>query len=852
LNSPTTRVFIALALLTAACSGREGTPAGTDGSISISASPIATTLSQGGTGTISVTIVRSGGFAEPVTISVSGLPDGVTATVTPAQLPMTSAEAQVTLNVSESALPGTYTATVNATANGIASASASYSLVVTARPSFALSASPGAMSVHPGESATSEIKITRTNFTGTVSFALVNPPSGITGQFPSSPALGSSADLTIQVASNVAPGSYPLTVVGSAEGFVDRTATLTITVTQRPDFSLSVSPANVAINAGSSGQVTVNVNRTNFTGAVDLGLQSPPPGINGTYGGTSSEGSTLTIAVASSVAPGSYGLTIRGSAAGIPEKTAFLTITVAPQPDYTLSVTPASLTISSGGTGQVTVNIQRTNFTGVVNLALGAAPNGILPGVNPAQTTGNSATLAITVASTVTPGTYSLTINGATATVGVIERSTTLTLIVTSPPPPPTDPPPTTPPPPPSQGVGSLTATPSSFSVGPGGAVTTAVLLGGSIGPVVQFSVIAAPAGIVGTFSPTIYTSSIHATSTLTISVAGTVAPGTYALEIQGASSTLTRSTIVTVTVPAQSSFTLSIPTPGTAYQGYPYSVAVQIQRTNFTGGVSFQVDGALPTGVTQSWYQNPTATNVGILRLVIPSDLPLGTYSFTVRGSAPGYVDQTVTFQVPVVLLSTFYLKATPDMHGTYKGGTVASSITVDRINFPADVALSLDYIPPGLTATLSTSLLSGAQSSTVTISVASNLQGTGGMSVYVRAHSDTVVASARVSLFIQDAPISYLGLPQSVSIKQGNSATVTVNPARTLYIGPVDLSVTGAPSGITVSFAQNPVVGYTTTTASISVAAGVPVGQYVLTFTGSAPGGVPVTAPLIVNVTP
>jgi hypothetical protein len=280
--------------------------------------------------------------------------------------------------------------------------------------------------------------------------------------------------------------------------------------------------------------------------------------------------------------------------------------------------------------------------------------------------------------------------------------------------------------------------------------------------------------------------------------------------------------------------------------------VAVQIHRTNFTGGVSFQLDGALPPGVTQSWYQNPTATNVGILRLVIPSDLPLGTYSFTVRGSAPGYADQTVTFQVPVVLLSTFYLKATPDRHATYKGGTVASSITVDRINFPGDVALSLDYVPPGLTAMLSTSLLSGAQSSTITIGVAPNLQGTGGMSVSVRAQSDTVVSFARVSLVIQDSPIFGLGLPQSVSIKQGSSATLTVDPARTLYVGPVDLSVTGTPPGITVSFAQNPVSGYTTTTSTISVAAGVPVGQYVLTFTGSAPGGVPYNAPLTVNVTP
>jgi len=136
--------------------------------------------------------------------------------------------------------------------------------------------------------------------------------------------------------------------------------------------------------------------------------------------------------------------------------------------------------------------------------------------------------------------------------------------------------------------------------------------------------------------------------------------------------------------------------------------------------------------------------------------------------------------------------------------------------------------------------------------VSVAQNLAGVGGMSVNVRAQSDTIVRIVTVSLTVQDAPIYTLVLPQFVSIKQGSSGTVTVDPLRGAYVGPVNLSVTGLPAGMTASFAQNPISGYTSTTATISVGAGVAVGQYILTFSANAPGGTPVTAQLTVYVTP
>ena len=52
-----------------------------------------------------------------------------------------------------------------------------------------------------------------------------------------------------------------------------------------------------------------------------------------------------------------------------------------PAAEYTLSLTPAALTIVQGATGSATVTITRTNFNGVVTLSLGNAPAGVTASV---------------------------------------------------------------------------------------------------------------------------------------------------------------------------------------------------------------------------------------------------------------------------------------------------------------------------------------------------------------------------------------------------------------------------------------------------------------------------------------
>src|SRR5512145_2906167 len=93
------RALTAIAVLTAIGCGGGDDGNGPTGSISLTANPTTLTLPQGGSGTVTVTLVRGGGFADPVNVAVTGLPGGVTLSVTPAQLTGATTQATVTVNV---------------------------------------------------------------------------------------------------------------------------------------------------------------------------------------------------------------------------------------------------------------------------------------------------------------------------------------------------------------------------------------------------------------------------------------------------------------------------------------------------------------------------------------------------------------------------------------------------------------------------------------------------------------------------------------------------------------------------------------------------------------------------------
>ena len=304
-------------------------------------------------------------------------------------------------------------------------------------PDFSLSVTPASATVTQGTAGSYTVNVTRTGgFTGTVSLSMVSSPAGLTGTFSPNPNTGASSSLSVPTSTSTTPGTYSLTITGSGTGVPTHTATATLVVNPpaTPDFSLSATPASSTVTQGTAGSYTVNVTRTGgFTGGVTLSMSSSPAGLTGTFSPNPNTGasSALSVPTSTSTTPGSYTITISGSGTGVPTHTTTVTLVVNPPAagDFSLSVSPASLSIKQGTSGSYTITITRTGgFAGAVTLSVSGLPAGATAVFSPNPAGGTTSTLTVTAAATTPTATSALTITGVS---GSLTRTAGATLVVT-------------------------------------------------------------------------------------------------------------------------------------------------------------------------------------------------------------------------------------------------------------------------------------------------------------------------------------------------------------------------------------------------------------------------------------
>jgi hypothetical protein len=309
----------------------------------------------------------------------------------------------------------------------------------TPTPAITIAVSPTSASVVQGASTSVTATVTGTGgFTGTgATAAVTGAPAGVTFAISNIQTTGSTTTITVvaSVAASVAPGTYPLTVTASGSGVSPVSTTFSLTVTAAPvsSYALSLSPTSLSVAQGANGTATVNLARTNFTGGVTLTAEGLPSGVTAAFNATPATGntSTLTLTAGASAATGTSNVTIRGAATGLADQTATLalTVTATASGSYTLSATPAAVSVNQGASGTSTINVTRTGgFAGNVALAVTGAPAGVTATLSPTSTTGNTSTLTIAAAAGATTGAATLTITG-TAT-GLANQTTTVALTV--------------------------------------------------------------------------------------------------------------------------------------------------------------------------------------------------------------------------------------------------------------------------------------------------------------------------------------------------------------------------------------------------------------------------------------
>ncbi|MEW5918086.1 MAG: hypothetical protein AB1762_16915, partial [Gemmatimonadota bacterium] len=303
--------------------------------------------------------------------------------------------------------------------------------------SIQLAAAPSSLTIQQGQSGTVTLTLTRVGgFSEAVTAAVSGLPTGILVSAATFSGTTTTATVTIDVAASAAPGQYTATVTGSASGVASATATFTLTVTAAPNVALAVAPTALTVQQGASGNATINLTRTNFTGAVALTLDAPPAGVTGAFtpASTTTNTSALSVSVAVTVAPGNYTLTIKGSATGVGDRTTTLALTVtAPPASIALAIAPPTGTITQGSSGLATLNITRTNFTGAVTLAASGAPAGLTIGFSETPTTASQVQLTYAAALTAPIGTHTITVTASGA--GVSNATATFSLTVTQAPP---------------------------------------------------------------------------------------------------------------------------------------------------------------------------------------------------------------------------------------------------------------------------------------------------------------------------------------------------------------------------------------------------------------------------------
>ena len=178
----------------------------------------------------------------------------------------------------------------------------------------------------------------------------------------------------------------------------------------------SITPASAAPGAsvtiaGTNFSTTANANTVSFGSAT------------GTV--TAATATSLTVTVPN-IAAGAVSVTV--SVNGKASNVVSFTVT-GTQPDFSLSATPAALSIAQGTAGSTTIAVAPVNgFTGSVALSASGVPTGVTVSFSPASTTGSS-TLTFTASSTATAGTVNVTVTG---TSGSLSHTTTIALTVTA------------------------------------------------------------------------------------------------------------------------------------------------------------------------------------------------------------------------------------------------------------------------------------------------------------------------------------------------------------------------------------------------------------------------------------
>ena len=478
-----------------------------------------------------------------------------------------SATASVALELSAAAA-GAGTVTCTVTSHSGHTAYAKFVLTLNAKGTggadFSVSARPDALTLAPGQSATSQVSVVRTGgFPGHIALTVSGVPAGATailsgsggeGEGEREPGDSSDAEggsgspMLLHVSAGTAvPGHYTLSV-DATSGALKHHAPIALTVSGtppviKPDFAVAASPGSVSVRVGGAAATSsISVVPANsFVSAVTLTLAGLPAGATGSLDKTTLAGGTgsakLTI-LAGTAAAGTYPLEVTATGGGLTHiATVDLTVaTGVPSADFSLAATPGALSITDGGAAATTkVRVTPSNgFARDVSLTVSGAPAGTKATLDMSTIVAGNGTATLSVLATNTAaGSYTLTI---TASGGSSTHTAAIALSVAAAAP---------------AADFALSATPTSLQLTAGANGTSLLRVSPMNGfaASVMLSVAGLPAGASASFAtPTLATGS--GTDLLTVST-GTAAAGSHTLTVTATGGGVSHTATIALTIAA-------------------------------------------------------------------------------------------------------------------------------------------------------------------------------------------------------------------------------------------------------------------------------------------------------------
>jgi hypothetical protein len=198
-----------------------------------------------------------------------------------------------------------------------------------------------------------------------------------------------------------------------------------------------------------------------------------------------------------------------------------------------------------------------------------------------------------------------------------------------------------------------------------------------------------------------------------------------------------------------------------------------------------------------------------------------------------------------------TLTVTLTPNTGSAPIGGTASIPVTVTGNRFNGTPGVTVTGLPAGVTFSVGDIVRNGQTSTTtVTLNVASTaVAGVYPINVVATGQGVSAVGST-YTLTITGGTIGLAFTPATLSVAQGASVTSNLAITRTGFAGDLELTVTGAPTGVTATLSPTTATG-NTSTLTVNAAPNAALGPATLTLTATSPvaGNQTVTIPITIT---